>query len=114
MATSSNRGSALLSVLWMSAALAAIAVALAASIRTETARASTNSDGLRAWYLASGSVERGIQWMMWGPGYRYDDGAPRYWDNNTPRMYMTYPSGEAVVEMIPEMSKFNIDRKSVV
>jgi general secretion pathway protein K len=95
--------------MWMSAALAAIALALAASVRLETARASTNSDGLRAWYLASGSVERGIQWMMWGPGYRYPDGAPRFWEPNTPRMYVSYPSGEATIEMIPEMSKFNIN-----
>lgn len=104
-----QRGGALLAVLWMSAALTAIAFSLAATVRSETGRASTNADGLRAWYLATGSVERGIQWMMWGPDYRNPDGSPRFWTPNTPRMYLTYPTGEAVVEMIPEMSKLNIN-----
>src|SRR4051794_5584690 len=62
-----QKGSALLAVLWMSAALAAIAFSLAATIRTETSRATTDADGLRARYLATGSVERGVQWMIWGP-----------------------------------------------
>jgi general secretion pathway protein K len=107
-----RRGAALLAVLWMSAALAAIAFSLAATVRSETSRASTNADGLRAWYLASGSVERAIQWMRWGPDYRNPDGSPRFWSPNTPRMYMTYPTGEAVIEMIPEQSKLNINTAS--
>ena len=36
----------------------------------------TDSDGLRTYYLASGSIERGIQWVMWGGGYRNPDGSP--------------------------------------
>jgi general secretion pathway protein K len=107
-----EKGGALLAVLWMTAALAAIAFSLATTVRTETERASTNSEGLRAWYLASGSVERGIQWMMWGADYRMPDGKPRFWESNMSRMRMTYPSGEAVIEMIPEMSKLNINTAS--
>ena len=34
---------------------------------------------------------------------------PRYWEPNLPRMTMHYPSGDAVVEMIPETSKLNIN-----
>jgi general secretion pathway protein K len=105
----SERGSALLAVLWMSAALAAIAFSVSASIRAETDHASTNADGLRAYYLSSGSVERGIQWMMWGPGYANPDGSNRFWEPNMPRMIMHYPSGDAVVEMIPEAAKLNIN-----
>jgi general secretion pathway protein K len=107
-----QKGGALLAVLWMSAALAAIALSLSSTVRSETDRATTNSDGLRAWYLASGSVERGIQWMMWGEGYRNADGSPRFWEPNRPRLPMTYPSGEAIVEMIPESSKLNINLAS--
>src|SRR5712691_4096394 len=109
MRTKSNRGSALLAVLWLSAALAAIALSLSSTVRSETDRATTNSEGLRAWYLASGSVERGIQWMMWGPDFRNGDGSPKFWEPNRPRMPMTYPSGDAMVEMIPEMSKLNVN-----
>jgi general secretion pathway protein K len=99
-------------VLWLSAALAAIAFSLASTVRAEIDRSSTSSDGLRAWYLATGSVERGIQWMLWGSDYRNPDGTPRFWEPNLPRMAMRYPSGDAIVEMIPEMAKLNINTAS--
>src|SRR5712671_4999391 len=98
-----ERGGALLTVLWLAAALSAIAFSLASSVRAEIERSSTVADGLRASYLATGSVERGIQWMIWGPDYgRNPAGGPKFWEPNLPRMVMTYPSGDAVVEMIPE------------
>ena len=46
----------------------------------------------------------------WGCVVR-SDGSPR-WQPNQPRMYMTYPSGDAVVELIPESAKLNINRAS--
>ena len=111
-----ERGSALLAVLWMSAALAAIAFSISSTVRSETDRVSTSADGLRAYYLAAGSVERGIQWMLWGmegaDAYRNPDGSPRFWTANLPRLYMRFPSGDAVVEMIPESSKLNINTAS--
>jgi general secretion pathway protein K len=110
-----SKGSALLAVLWLAAALAAIAFALASTVRSETSRASGSADGLRAAYLASGSVERGIQWMLWGwTGYNQmnPDGTPRFWTQNYPRMIMHYPSGDAVVELIPESAKLNINTAS--
>jgi general secretion pathway protein K len=104
-----ERGSALIAVLWMSAALAAIAFSVSSTVRSETDRVATNADGLRTYYLASGSIERGVQWVMWGGDYRNLDGSPAYWEPNLPRMTMHYPSGDAVVEMIPESSKLNIN-----
>ena len=107
-----TRGSALLAVLWLSAALAAIAFAASALVRSETGRAGGSADGLRTYYLASGSVERGIQWMLWGWSgntQQNPDGTPRFWRPNTPRMIMHYPSGDAVVELIPETAKLNIN-----
>jgi general secretion pathway protein K len=106
-----ERGGALLTVLWLAAALAAIAFSVATSVRSETDRVGSASDGLRAWYLAEGSVERGIQWMLWGPSVTNPDGSPR-WRPNLPRMVMHYPSGDAVVEMIPESAKLNINTAS--
>jgi general secretion pathway protein K len=104
-----DRGGALLAVLWLSAALAAIAFSVSSTVRAETDHVSSAADGLRAWYLATGSVERGIQWMLWGGNYRNQDGSARFWEFNQPRMYMSYPSGDAVVEMIPESAKLNIN-----
>ena len=106
-----RKGGALLAVLWLSAALAAIAFSVAASVRSETDRVGSSADGLRAWYLASGSVERGIQWMMWGSEIHNPDGTPR-WQTNAPRLTMPYPSGDAIVEMIPESAKLNINTAS--
>jgi general secretion pathway protein K len=107
-----SKGSALLAVLWLAAALAAIAFAVSSTVRSETNRAGGAADGLRASYLASGSVERGIQWMLWGStGYSQTnpDGTPRFWATNSSRMIMHYPSGDAVVELIPETAKLNIN-----
>src|SRR5579864_7197663 len=107
----SERGGALLAVLWLSAALAAIAFSVATSVRSETGRVSTSAEGLRASYLASGAVERAIQWMEWGNQFHTPDGKPG-WQPNQPRMYMPFPSGDAVVELIPEASKLNINTAS--
>jgi general secretion pathway protein K len=112
MTTSGRRGSALLTVLWLSACLAAIAFSVSSSVRAETDRVEAGSNGLRAWYLATGAVERGIQWMVWGESYRNPDGSPRFWQFGAPRMKMTFPSGDAVVEMIPESAKFDINHVS--
>lgn len=111
--TRNRRGSALLTVLWLSACLAAIAFSVSSSVRAETDRVQGDSNGLRAWYLATGAVERGIQWMAWGEEFRNQDGTARFWQYNAPRMNMTFPSGNAVVEMIPESSKLDINHASV-
>ena len=107
--THPTRGGALLTVLWLSAGLAAIAFSVSSSVRTETERVSTAADGLRAAYLASGAVERGIQWMIWGGAYRNPDNSPRFWGRQS-SLSMWFPSGAAVVEVIPEASKLNINR----
>src|SRR5271170_2159056 len=109
MKTSNRRGSALLTVLWLSACLAALAFSVSSSVRSETDRVEAGSNGLRAWYLATGAVERGIQWMLWGDSYRNPDGSQRFWKFNDPRMKMTFPSGDAVVEAIPESAKLDIN-----
>jgi general secretion pathway protein K len=106
-----EKGGALLAVLWISAALAAIALSVSTSIRSEADRAGTAADGLRASYLATGSVDRGIQWLLWGTG----DGG-RFFDHlhyaEKPRLYYSYASGDVVVEMMPEAAKLDINHAS--
>src|SRR6185503_6687854 len=105
MKTSNNeQGGALLTVLWVSAALAAIAFSVSISIRAETDRAATAADGLRAAYLASGSVERAVQWLLWGTADGKYFNYQRYSDK--PRLNFSYSSGDVVVEMMPESAKF--------
>ncbi|MEP7353487.1 MAG: hypothetical protein ABI824_09685, partial [Acidobacteriota bacterium] len=108
----SQRGSALLVVLWLSAALAAIALSVSTTVRTETDHAATVSEGLRAHYMATGAVERAIQWMNWGTGERRPDGTVQFWEPGQSRMLMQFPAGEAVVEVIPETAKLNINYAS--
>ena len=110
-----TKGGALLAVLWMSAALAAIGISVSTLVRSEIDRVSSDADGLRAQYLASGSVERAIQYMMWGPEYANPDGTLKFWGTqpNKPRLNFRYASGDVVVEMIPEAAKLNINTASI-
>jgi general secretion pathway protein K len=107
-----RRGSALLAVLWLSAGLSAIAFAVSANVRSETDRVSTNAEGLRASYLASGALERAMLWVLWGNSgmtYANRDGSPRFWRPYQSRLTMAFPSGDAIVEVIPEGAKLNIN-----
>lgn len=104
-----QRGGALLAVLWISAALTAIAFGVAATVRTETERTSTFSEGVRTWYLAAGAVERVWLYIQWGPEHRKPDGSPRYFEPGMARIFMNFPTGSAVVEVIPETAKLSVN-----
>lgn len=104
-----RRGSALLAVLWLAAALATIAFAVANTVRGETERTSTAVDGLRGYYLATGGIDRALLWMIWGPQYRNPDGTPRYFMPPMPLIHYEFPTGSVNVEIIPESSKLNVN-----
>jgi len=104
-----NKGSALLAVLWLSAALSAIAFSVANTVRAETERTSTEVDSLRAYYLASGAIDRAILYIQWGAGYRNPDGTPKYFQSPMPVLQFNFPTGAATAEIIPEASKLNVN-----
>src|SRR5947209_15352061 len=91
-----RRGSALLAVLWLSAALSAIAFTVANTVRSETERTSTAVDSLRAYYLATGAIDRTLLYIHWGAGPRKPDGSPKYFENPMPVLRFEFPSGSAV------------------
>ena len=106
MWTTRKRGSALLAVLWLSAALAAIAFSLSSTVRGETERTSTAVDGLRSYYLASGAIDRAsleLLWTMTNPTQRR---IPR----GSTAVDYTFPSGVAHVEIIPEAAKLDVNK----
>jgi general secretion pathway protein K len=108
-AVNSRRGSALLTVLWATAALAAIAFAVGSTVRSEAERAATDSDALRAYYLASAGIDRALLWIEWGQrGLQRPDRQP-WLRQPHPRLVMEFPEGETVVELIPESSKMNVN-----
>ena len=110
MRTRTDKGGALLTVLWLSAALSAIAFSVASTVRSETERTSTHIDQVRAYYLATGAVDRALLWMQIGPSARRPDGTPMFYDYGWPVLNMQFPTGIATVEIIPESSKLNVNR----
>ena len=109
MGITDKRGAALLTVLWLSAALSAIAFSVATTVRGETERVSSLADGTRAYYLAAGAVERAMLYVYWGPGRRNPDSSPRYFGPGMSVIPMQFPTGQAFVEVIPESAKLSIN-----
>src|ERR1035441_2214390 len=99
------QGTALLAVLWLSAALATIAISLADTVRGEAERSATAVDGLRSQHLAVGGLRRGILYLDWGRTHpetlRFKPFGPFF--------VFDFPEGQTVVEVIPETAKFNIN-----
>ena len=100
----SRRGSALLTVLWIGAALAAVGFALANTVRGETERTSTTLDDLRSYYLATGAVDKAaveVLWTRWGAEMRIPRGVSR--------VEYQFPTGVAQVEIVPEAAKLDVN-----
>lgn len=104
-----RRGTALLAVLWISVALAAIAFSVASAVRAETERAATTDDSVRGYYLAAGAIERALLYREWAPLGMGPDGRSRYYNHDTPRLQFEFPEGVAVVDIISEASKLDVN-----
>jgi len=104
-----RRGSALLAVLWLSAALAVIGFSVANTVRGETERTETSLDGLRSYYLAVAGVERSSMELLWSV--------------NNPTLHILPPAattvvypfetGDVRVEILPEAGKLDINHAPV-
>jgi general secretion pathway protein K len=104
-----RRGSALLAVLWLSAALAAIGFSLATTIHGETERTSTALDGLRGYYLAAAGVDRAAVEALWGVQNPSARTIPEF----ATQVTYHFASGDVRVEFIPETAKLNVNRTSL-
>ncbi|MBZ5625583.1 MAG: general secretion pathway protein GspK [Acidobacteriia bacterium] len=105
-----RRGSALLTVLWLSAALAAIAFSLANTVLGETDRTSTEVDGLRCYYLAAGAVHRAYMEQLWSVNMPPDK---RRIPRDATAVDYVFPSGNVHVEIIPETAKLDVNAAPV-
>src|SRR4029077_3042859 len=103
------RGGALLAVMWLSAALSAIAFSLANTVRGEIERSATAVDGLRAQYLAQAGIERGILYVEWGRQNKMPPNLPIRYSAATPVLPFSFPSGQVLVEVVPETAKMNVN-----
>ncbi len=93
-------------MLWLSAALGAIAIAIADTVRGETERNVTAVDDLRSETLAVGGLRRGILYMDWA---RAHPEIPQF-RPPAPFFQFNFPEGQTTVEVIPETAKFNINQ----
>jgi general secretion pathway protein K len=109
-----RQGAALLAVLWLSAALSAIAFTLANTVRGEVERSSTDADGLKAYYLAEGAIDRLLVYIELGPAFSGPDGKPRFQPQTTRVLHLNFPTGVVLAEYIPETSKLNVNTASPV
>lgn len=105
-----KRGGALLAVLWLSAALAAIAFSVALTVRGEITRSEATSEGVRAHYIALAAMEKSRFYMSLGSNLTQPDGRPRYWSPELTGYVFAFPGGQAQVEIIPESSKVNVNK----
>jgi general secretion pathway protein K len=103
------RGSALLTVLWLTAALSAIGLALANNVRGETERAATALDDARAYFVARGALERAVLHIQWGRFYRTPDNQLMYFPYGSPSIDLDFPSASVHVDVIPEASKLPLN-----
>jgi general secretion pathway protein K len=104
-----RRGGALLAVLWLSAALAAIAFSAAQRVRVERDRTQNLVEGTQAEFLATSALERGLFHILGAPLGYTGDGVPIRWTAEQPFIRLNFPSGEALVEVIPESSKMDVN-----
>jgi general secretion pathway protein K len=95
--------------MWLSLALSAIAFSVASTVHGETERVSTAVDGIRSYYLATGAVERAILYLQWGRTMPASDDNP-YYHPGRPVLRMSFPTGEAEVEVVPETAKYNLNK----
>ncbi len=103
-----NAGMALLAVLWLAAALSAIALTVANMVRGETERSATDADGLKAYYLASGAIDRMLLYIGQREGFQIPGKGPIFQDN-TRVLVLQFPTGTVTGEIIPETSKLNVN-----
>ncbi len=100
-----TRGSALLMVLWISAALAAVSFSLANTVRGETDRTSTQLDEVRGYYLATGAVDRAAVQLLWSVTSQGE----RKIKQGSAWVDYIFPTGVAHVELIPEAAKLDVN-----
>lgn len=104
------RGGALLAVLWLVAALSAIALTIASTVRAEVELSTLHFEGVRAYFLARAGVERAALWVQWGAGMEGASSSPRYYQRGMRSLAFEFPTGDVVVDVIPESSKLDINR----
>lgn len=103
----SRSGSALIAVMWFSAALSAIAFSLSMTVRTELDRAALNVDSTRAYFLAQGAIEIAAKRILDGER-KEETFEDQSFVQGQRSMTIAFPGGAAKVEIIGDGGKLSI------
>lgn len=103
-----SKGTALLAVLWLVAALSAIAFSVAGTVRSEAERAISQQESLRAYYLARGGIDRMMFMMKNDNGV--SGGTPEEKFSGRRRLYFQEQTGDIIVELLSERGKIPLSR----
>jgi general secretion pathway protein K len=101
-----RRGGALLAVLWLSAALAAIAFSAAQMVKAGRERTRNQMEGAQAELLADSAIERVLLEMQ--AGLPPAGGIDR-WQPGRPVVRVAFPAGHVLVEVMPESAKIDVN-----
>ncbi len=107
----SQRGGILLLVLWLTAALSFVALALALSVRTELAATQYRLEAEQGRFLARGALEQAIYALKF-PGLRDAKNKPLY-EPGQRHMDFSYTTGTARVTVMSESGKLNVNTTPV-
>ena len=77
------------------------------TVRGETDRTSTMVDDVRAYYLATGAIDRAAVELLWA--VTYQDPEQRKIKRGATWVDYQFPTGAARVELIPETAKLNVN-----
>lgn len=104
----SEQGAALITVLWLTTALAVIGFSVARTVREEVGRTENLVEGTRATFLARGGVERVMHFMRFPSPVR-PNMPPPLWSYGQQRGYFPMPGGDVIAELLPESGKLSVN-----
>jgi general secretion pathway protein K len=96
-------------VLWLTAALAAIGLAVANNVRGETERTGTSVDDVKSYFAARGAIGRAALHVLWGRSYFTEERPILYYVPGNSSMDLTFPGADVHVDVIPEASKLSLN-----
>ena len=100
-------GSALLTVLWLTAALSAIGLAVANNVRGETDRTATGVDDTKVVLHRARRHRTGRAPYLLARLHGFRPASRIYYRLGQPVMNLDFPDAQVTVEIIPETSKLN-------
>ncbi len=102
-----RRGAALITVLWLTTALAVIGISVAHAVREDVQRTANLLEGTRASLLAAAGIERTLFFFDFPP--ITPPGVAPLFVPGQPRVVYRFPGGEVTVDVLGESGKLDVN-----